>query len=38
MGGMRGAAFATISVLLLFVCVTLHELGHSLVAAGLACA
>jgi len=32
MGGMRGAAFATVSVLLLFVCVTLHELGHSLAA------
>jgi Zn-dependent protease/CBS domain-containing protein len=32
MGGMRGAAFATVSILLLFVCVTLHELGHSLMA------
>jgi Zn-dependent protease/CBS domain-containing protein len=32
MGGMRGAAFATVSVLLLFLCVTLHELGHSLMA------
>ena len=32
MGGMRGAAFATVSVLLLFLCVTLHELGHSLIA------
>jgi Zn-dependent protease/CBS domain-containing protein len=31
-GGMRGAAYATISVLLLFLCVTLHELGHSLMA------
>ena len=35
LGGMRGAAFAIVSVLLLFVCVTLHELGHSLVARGL---
>ncbi len=32
MGGMRGAAYATVSVLLLFLCVTLHELGHSLMA------
>jgi Zn-dependent protease/CBS domain-containing protein len=32
MGGLRGAAFATVSVLLLFLCVTLHELGHSLMA------
>lgn len=32
LGGMRGALFAAISILLLFVCVTLHELGHSLVA------
>ncbi len=31
-GGLRGAAFATVSVLLLFLCVTLHELGHSLMA------
>jgi Zn-dependent protease/CBS domain-containing protein len=31
-GGMRGAAYATVSVLLLFLCVTLHELGHSLMA------
>jgi stage IV sporulation protein FB len=32
MGGTRGAAFATVSILLLFACVTLHELGHSLMA------
>jgi Zn-dependent protease/CBS domain-containing protein len=32
LGGVRGALFATVSILLLFVCVTLHELGHSLVA------
>jgi len=31
-GGLRGASFATVSILLLFACVTLHELGHSLVA------
>jgi Zn-dependent protease/CBS domain-containing protein len=32
MGGSRGALFASLAILLLFVCVTLHELGHSLVA------
>lgn len=32
MGGVSGALFAAVSILLLFVCVTLHELGHSLVA------
>jgi Zn-dependent protease len=32
MGGSRGAVFASLAILLLFVCVTLHELGHSLVA------
>lgn len=31
-GGLRGAAFGVILMLLLFVCVTLHELGHSVVA------
>jgi Zn-dependent protease len=31
-GGLYGALFAAASILLLFVCVTLHELGHSLVA------
>ncbi len=32
LGGIRGALFAAVSILLLFVCITLHELGHSLVA------
>lgn len=32
LGGVRGGLYAAISILLLFVCVTLHELGHSLVA------
>jgi len=32
MGGIRGALFAAVSIILLFVCITLHELGHSLVA------
>lgn len=32
LGGARGAVLASVSILLLFVCVTLHELGHSLVA------
>jgi len=32
LGGMRGGLFAAVSILLLFVCITLHELGHSLVA------
>jgi Zn-dependent protease/CBS domain-containing protein len=32
MGGARGALFAAVTILLVFVCVTLHELGHSLVA------
>jgi Zn-dependent protease/CBS domain-containing protein len=32
LGGVRGALFASVSILLLFVCVTLHELGHSLAA------
>jgi len=31
-GGIGGALFAALSILLLFVCITLHELGHSLVA------
>jgi stage IV sporulation protein FB len=31
-GGARGALVATVSILLLFVCVMLHELGHSLTA------
>lgn len=30
--GLRGAVFGVVSMLLLFVCVTLHELGHGLVA------
>ena len=30
--GLRNALFATVSILLLFACVTLHELGHSLAA------
>ncbi len=30
--GMRGAVFGVIAILLLFVCVVLHELGHSFVA------
>jgi Zn-dependent protease/CBS domain-containing protein len=32
MGGIRGGFYAAVSLLLLFVCITLHELGHSLVA------
>jgi Zn-dependent protease len=32
LGGLRGGLFAAVSILLLFACVTLHELGHSLVA------
>ncbi len=32
MGGIGGALYAAVSILLLFVCITLHELGHSLVA------
>jgi Zn-dependent protease/CBS domain-containing protein len=32
MGGVNGALFAALFILLLFVCITLHELGHSLVA------
>src|SRR5205823_6242672 len=31
-GGLGGAVFGVILILLLFVCVTLHELAHSLVA------
>jgi Zn-dependent protease/CBS domain-containing protein len=31
-GGVHGALFAAVSILLLFACITLHELGHSLVA------
>jgi Zn-dependent protease/CBS domain-containing protein len=31
-GGVRGALFGLLLVLTLFVCITLHELGHSLVA------
>jgi Zn-dependent protease len=34
-GGIRGALYASIAILLLFVCVTLHELGHSLAATRL---
>ncbi|MGH2560659.1 MAG: site-2 protease family protein [Thermomicrobiales bacterium] len=30
--GMRGAIFGVVAILLLFVCVVLHELGHSFVA------
>lgn len=32
LGGVRGALFAAVSILLLFACITLHELGHSLTA------
>lgn len=35
MGGIGGALYAAVSILLLFVCITLHELGHSLVAGRL---
>ena len=31
-GGLAGAAFGVALIVLLFVCVTLHELGHSLLA------
>lgn len=31
-GGLRGAAIGIVSTLLLFLCVTLHEFGHSLTA------